>query len=62
MSETPVRIDGTLTGDNVRLGSGLHRIAVSHPGNVALYYTTLQRERSRPPCPADDDALIKGFD
>ena len=62
LSGTPVRIDGTLTAGTVQLASGFHRIAVSRPTNVALYYTTAQRETSRPPCPSDDDALIKGFD
>jgi len=62
LTGTPVRIDGTLTSGTLQLASGFHRIAVSRPTNVALYYTTPRRERSRPPCPSDDDALIKGFD
>ena len=58
----PVQVDGSPAGAIVKLGAGSHHVSAAPNVDVALYYTTALRERQPPPCPAADDALLKGFD
>jgi hypothetical protein len=62
LSSAPVAIDGAPANNLVSLRAGVHAVSAIRPVDVALYYTTPLREGHPPPCPAADDALIKGFE